>query len=177
MKTGGLEMKTTFDRLYDMYHHDVYQYIFYLVKNKEVTEDLVQDTYIKVLKGYDTFRGDSSEKTWLFSIARFTVMDFFRSNQRKKNKLLQVFENESTLSKIKNDEPMPEEVASLKEEIQELYLHLDELSLDQRNVLILRYLQSMTIQETASVLEWTDSKVKTTQHRALKKLRQIMTRD
>ncbi|MFP3490958.1 sigma factor-like helix-turn-helix DNA-binding protein, partial [Staphylococcus sp. SIMBA_130] len=46
--------------------------------------------------------------------------------------------------------------------------------LDQRNVIILRYLQSFSIQETAEILNFTVSKVKTTQHRALKALKKAM---
>ena len=48
---------------------------------------------------------------------------------------------------------------------------MDYLTVDQRSVLIFRYIQDFTIKETADILGWTQSKVKTTQHRALKALR------
>ena len=62
-------MKATFEAIYEKYHQDLFQYIFYMVKDKSLTEDLIQEVYIKVLKAYDSFRGESSEKSWLFSIA------------------------------------------------------------------------------------------------------------
>ncbi|GEM01675.1 RNA polymerase sigma-70 factor, ECF subfamily [Halolactibacillus halophilus] len=168
-------MKTTFDYLYDTYHTDVYQYIFYLVKNHQVAEDLIQETFIKVLKAHKQFRGESSEKTWLFSIARHTVMDHFRKQQREKNKWFGLFNKNDEWQQIEGKEPLPEELLILAEEQQLLYRKLDLLTLDQKNVIILRFIQSMSIHDTSRILEWTESKVKTTQHRAIKKLHQLLT--
>ncbi|GEM04478.1 ECF RNA polymerase sigma factor SigX [Halolactibacillus miurensis] len=167
-------MKTTFDYLYDTYHNDVYQYIFYLVKNHQVAEDLIQETFIKVLKAHKQFRGESSEKTWLFSIARHTVMDHFRKQQREKNKWFGLFNKGDDWQQIEANDPLPEELLILSEEHKRLYQQLDLLTLDQKNVIILRYIQSMSIHDTARILEWTESKVKTTQHRAIKKLQQLL---
>lgn len=167
-------MKTTFDYLYDTYHQDVYQYIFYLVKNHQVAEDLIQETYIKVLKSHQQFRGESSEKTWLFSIARHTVMDFFRKQQREKNKWFGLYKKDDDWLNVQSTAPLPEEIVMLSEEQQLLYAQLDKLTIDQKNVIILRFIQAMSIHDTARILEWTESKVKTTQHRAIKKLQQLM---
>jgi len=170
-------LETTFDHLYDHYHLDLYQYVYYMVKNHHVAEDIVQEVYIKVLKSYQTFRGESSEKTWLFSIARHTTMDFFRKQQRQKNKLASFFNKDQDLARIKDHNPLPEEVAELNDELQQIYQLLDHCTLDQKNVLILRYIQSLSIHETAQILEWSESKVKTTQHRAIKKLQEMIDKD
>ncbi|PXW91708.1 RNA polymerase sigma (SigX) subunit [Streptohalobacillus salinus] len=169
-------MKTTFDHLYETYHRDVYQYIFYMVKDKAITEDLLQETYIKVLQAYEKFRGESSEKTWLFSIARHTVMDYFRKQQRRKQVFFGLFskDDEEVTNQLIDKAPLPEELTALNEELQMIYHYLDACSLDQKNVIILRFIQSLSIHETARILEWTESKVKTTQHRALKKLRHLI---
>lgn len=148
-----------------------------MVKNQHVAEDIVQEVYIKVLKSYQNFRGDSSEKTWLFSIARHTTMDFFRKQQRQKNKLASFFNKDQDLARIKDHNPLPEEVAELNDELQQIYQLLDHCTLDQKNVLILRYIQSLSIHETAQILEWSESKVKTTQHRAIKKLQEMIDKD
>ena len=173
---GGLLLKTTFDHLYETYHRDVYQYIFYMVKDKEVTEDLMQETYIKVLKAYEKFRGESTEKTWLFSIARHTVMDYFRKQQRRKQMFFGLFskDDDTTTTEMIDRAPLPEEVAELNDALQMIYHYLDGCSLDQKNVVILRFIQALSIHETARILEWTESKVKTTQHRALKRLRHLI---
>jgi RNA polymerase sigma-70 factor (ECF subfamily) len=145
------------------------------VKNHQVAEDLIQETFIKVLKAHKQFRGESSEKTWLFSIARHTVMDHFRKQQREKNKWFGLFNKNDEWQQIEAKGPLPDELLVLSEERQRLYRKLDLLTLDQKNVIILRFIQSMSIHDTARILEWTESKVKTTQHRAIKKLHQLLT--
>jgi len=167
-------MKAVFDKLYDNYHQDLFQYIFYMVKDKETTEDLVQEVYIRVLKSYQNFKGESSEKTWLFSIARHVTYDYFRSLQRKRNRILDFFNWEEEGENYPDNGELPEELAVKSDEIQRLYKLLDKCTIDQKNVLILRFLQSFTIQETAEILNFSVSKIKTTQHRALKTLKKWM---
>ncbi|WP_117160716.1 sigma-70 family RNA polymerase sigma factor [Paraliobacillus sp. X-1268] len=167
-------MKTTFEDIYNRYHQDLFQYIFYMVKDKSLAEDLIQEVYIKVLKSYDSFRGESSEKTWLFSIARHTTMDSFRKQTRNKQRLIDFLNFNKQASDFKDTSRLPEEIVILDEELKDIYYQLDKCSLDQKQVLILRYLQSLTIQETADIMGCSTSKVKTTQHRAIKKLQTLL---
>jgi len=148
------------------------------VGDKPLAEDLVQDVYVRVLKSYANFRGDSSEKTWLFSIARNVTIDYFRSQRRKRNRIAQFFDWDKRGEHIKDQQiPLPEEIAIANEDIQQVYTYLNKCTEDQKSVLILRFIQSFSIQETADILNFTVSKVKTTQHRALKRLRKYMTAD
>jgi RNA polymerase sigma-70 factor, ECF subfamily len=167
-------MKATFDELYDNYHQDLYQFVFYMVKNKHHTEDIIQEVYIKVLHSYDTFKGESSEKTWLFSIARHVTIDFFRKQQRKRNKIMDFFDWGQKGHTLKDLHPLPEDVVVLNDEMKQIYDCLDACTLDQKSVIILRYIQSFSIQETAEALGWSISKVKTTQHRAMKALKDLL---
>lgn len=161
-------MKVIFNDIYENYHQDLYRFIFYMVKDKEVTEDLVQEVYIKVLKSKNTFKGNSSKKTWLFSIARHTTIDHFRSQKSKKERVLDFFDWGEKGESLKDDRPLPEEVLIKDEQIQLVYRYLDKCSIDQRSVLILRFIQSFSIKETAEILNFSESKVKTTQHRGIK---------
>ncbi|MGG0716650.1 RNA polymerase sigma factor SigX [Robertmurraya massiliosenegalensis] len=165
-------MDSVFDELYSKYHHDVFQFIFYMVKNREQAEDLVQEVYIRVLKSYDRFEGKSSEKTWLFSIARNVAIDHFRKQKGWRQKIAEKFD--WSTGQIKDESPIPEEIALQNEEISLIYQCLEHCTVDQRMVIILRYIQELTIIETAQALGWTESKVKTTQHRALKVLKKEM---
>jgi RNA polymerase sigma-70 factor (ECF subfamily) len=165
-------MDSVFDELYQKYHHDVFQFLFYMVRNKEHAEDLVQEVYIRVFKSYHRFEGKSSEKTWLFSIARNVAIDFFRKQKGWKDKLLEKFD--WSINQVKDAYPIPEEIIVQKEEIKWVYECLEHCTIDQRAVIILRYLQDLSIAETAHALGWTESKVKTTQHRSLKVLKKQM---
>ncbi|GAA0599653.1 RNA polymerase sigma factor SigX [Virgibacillus siamensis] len=167
-------MKAFFDELYESYHQDLYQFIFYMVKDKEVCEDLVQEVYIKVLRSYDSFKGVSSEKTWLFSIARHVTIDFFRSLKRRRNRVDGYFDWSEKGRLLPDQNPLPDEIAEQNEEIKRMYHYLDKCTPEQKSVLILRYIQSFSIQETAEILDFSISKVKTTQHRGLKRLEKRM---
>lgn len=165
-------MDSVFDELYSKYHHDVFQFIFYMVKNREQAEDLVQEVYIRVLKSYERFEGKSSEKTWLFSIARNVTIDHFRKSKGWKQRIAEKFD--WTTGVVKDENPIPEEIALQKEEVGLIYKCLDNCTVDQKMVIIMRYIQELSIIETADALGWTESKVKTTQHRALKVLKKEM---
>lgn len=162
-------MDTVFEELYEKYHHDVFQFLFYMVKNRENAEDLVQEVYIRVLKSYSKFQGNSSEKTWLFSIARNVAIDWFRKQKNWKQRLIDKFD--WTEQQIKDDQPFPEEITLQKEEVRLIMNSLNKCTFDQRMVVIMRYFNGLSISESAGALNWTESKVKTTQHRALKALK------
>jgi RNA polymerase sigma-70 factor (ECF subfamily) len=169
---GGERMDSVFEELYEKYHHDIFNFLFYMVRNREQAEDLVQEVYIKVLRSYKRFKGESSEKTWLLSIARHVAIDFFRKQKSRRRKISGNLDwDEEQLCDV---QPLPEEIAIQKEEIQLLYRCLERCTIDQQLVIVLRFIQSLSITETAEALGWTESKVKTTQHRALKVLKKYM---
>ncbi|WP_096438447.1 RNA polymerase sigma factor SigX [Alteribacter populi] len=165
-------MREEFERLYETYHHALFQYLFYMVRNRETAEELVQEVYIKVLQSYKGFEGKSTEKTWLYSIAKHVAIDWMRSQNRKKRKWLgKQYELSERAFEMRDPAPLPDEIVEQNEDVQYVYHMMERCTPDQKQVLILRYVQAMSIQETASVLGWTESKVKTTQHRAIKSLK------
>ncbi|NPC93112.1 RNA polymerase sigma factor SigX [Bacillus sp. WMMC1349] len=165
-------MEETFQKIYDQYHQDLFQFLFYMVKDKSQAEDLVQEVYIRVLHSYQTFEGRSSEKTWLLSIARHVAIDWFRKQQTIRQRILGTFDWEK--QDVKDHHALPEEVVMQHENLQEIFTALDKCTLDQRSVIILRFIQGYSISETAKALHFSESKVKTTQHRGLKVLRKQM---
>ncbi|WP_332835311.1 RNA polymerase sigma factor SigX [Bacillus sp. FJAT-44742] len=161
-----------FDRIYETYHQSLFQYLFYLVKNRDTAEELVQEVYIKVFQSYAGFEGKSSEKTWLYSVARHVGIDWIRKQNRQKRKWLGLFSVASE-EEIKDPSPLPDEIVMSRDGIQMIYSSLQKCNLDQQQVIILRYIDSLTIKETAEILNWSESKVKTTQHRAIQKLKEL----
>lgn len=165
-------MNSVFHDLYEKYHHEIYQFIYYMTKNRETAEDLVQEVYIRIMKAYERFEGKSSEKTWMYSIARNVTIDHFRKQKGWKDKIFANFDWDR--QSIEDTQPIPEEVAILNDDIQALYQCLNRCTTNQRSVIILRYIQGMSITETAEILNWSESKVKTTQHRAIKVIKKLM---
>jgi len=144
-----------------------------MVKNRSVAEDLSHEVYVRVLKSYERFQGRSSEKTWLFAIAKNVAIDYFRKNSVRSSHTFDAFnwETESLVSPSKT----PEVLTELNDEMRQLLDALEECTGDQKMVIVMRYFQELSIAETAAILNWTEGKVKTTQHRAINKLREILT--
>ncbi|MCF3941672.1 sigma-70 family RNA polymerase sigma factor [Oceanobacillus alkalisoli] len=167
-------MKALFNRFYETYHQDIYNYVFYMVKDKTITEDIVQEVYIRVIKSYDRFRGDSSEKTWAFSIARHIVFDHFRKQKRKRKVTNETIDLDDMTEFIPARETTPDEAIIHQEDVALMYQLLDQCSVNQKQVVILRYIQHHSLKETAEILDLTVSNVKTLQHRAIKKLKSLL---
>ncbi|WP_342512240.1 RNA polymerase sigma factor SigX [Sporosarcina sp. FSL K6-1522] len=163
---------SVFHRLYEQYHHDVFTFLIYLTGDRDHAEDLMHEVYVRVLRAYTGFEGKSSEKTWLFSIAKNVAIDHFRKNAVRKKHMFDKFDWEK--SELISTGIPPEELVTLSEEMKELLHALDTCTGDQKMVILMRYFHDLSIAETAEVLNWTEGKVKTTQHRAIKALQKKM---
>ena len=72
----------TVSDLVHQFSDDLFRFAFSKTKNKVVSEDLVQDTFIVAVTKLDTFRGESSHKTWLISILRNKIADYYRKKSK-----------------------------------------------------------------------------------------------
>lgn len=67
---------------------DLFGYAFSKVQQKEIAEDLVQDTFLSAHQSYKNFKGKSNVKTWLFSILKHKIADYYRSAYKKSTEVL-----------------------------------------------------------------------------------------
>lgn len=162
------ERNEVIEKLYEQHFDDVYHYLLYFTNSKTEAEDLTQDTFIKVFKAYETFRQESSLKTWILSIARRTAIDHYR-----KKKMISILPSILTDSR-KSEDFIPEEEMVQTHDWGVLQKALIQLKPDYRNVVILRGLKEYSIKETAEVLGWKESKVKVDYHRAIKLLKKYV---
>ncbi|MBB6455324.1 RNA polymerase sigma-70 factor (ECF subfamily) [Salirhabdus euzebyi] len=153
------------EQWFRMYADEMYNFLVYYTGSTEV-EDLVQEVFIKVIHSIDSFREESNPKTWLFKIARNVSIDEARRNRRKLRKLIR-YERESTTIKPKT----PEAIFELKEDEKELVQQINCLKDSYRDVLLVKGMKEFSTTETATILNWTENKVRVTYHRALKALR------
>lgn len=159
---------SVFDRLYEQYHNDVFKFLIYLTRDRDQAEDLMHEVYVRVLRSYAGFEGKSSEKTWLFSIAKNVAIDHFRKKTVRRKHAYDKFDWE--ISELISTNKSPEELSVIKEEMKELLAALDTCTGDQKMVIHMRFIHDLSIAESADILGWTEGKVKTTQHRAIKVL-------
>ena len=141
-----------------------------MVKDYQQAEDLTHDTFVKAYLYYDSFKNHSSEKTWLFSIAHNLTVDFLRKRKPA------MFFKEVFLFQ-KDNTPLPEEVIQIKEESYEIYKAIGELKDTYRKVIILRKIKDFSIEDTAKILSWSESKVKSTLFRAIPALKKQLIKE
>lgn len=164
-----MEIEKEIEEIYEQHAELVYRYIFLLVRNKEIAEDLTQDTFIKVFQHFHRFNQLSSLNTWIIKIAKNTTYDYFR-----KTKWTSLFTNDREApDSIQTSSA--EDKMIIKSDIETLYQALKQLKRDYQEVLILRKINEFSTKETALILGWSENKVKTKLARALKKLNVEMT--
>ncbi|MBP3951871.1 RNA polymerase sigma factor [Bacillus suaedae] len=159
--------KKTISEWFYQYSDDVYNFLVYYTGKTDV-EDLVQDVFIKAGKGLHSYQGRSTPKTWLFSIARNVAID---EGRKKKNKLSQSATPFDESIWNQQSDANPEQLLLRKEEYQGLYAAISKQKKKFRDVLILRGIQDLSVKETAEILGWNETKVRTNYHRAIKALR------
>lgn len=149
-----------------LYNKDIYHFFVYYTGSSDV-EDLVQEVFIRAIKGFDTYQKKSSPKTWLFSIARNVGIDEIRKRKRLRMKQMIWFWDEQM------DKETPEKILQLSENNRLLYQAIQSLKANYRDVIILRGIKEFSVSETASILNWSENKVRITYHRALKTLQKV----
>jgi RNA polymerase sigma-70 factor (ECF subfamily) len=149
--SSSLNMKLDIESIYRMYGEYIYRYIFGMVHNKAEAEDLLQDTFIKVMKA------ESSEienmKSWLITIARYTIYDHWR-RERRRLKLRPFIREKKRDIDLKLD---------IEREIEKLPPKLKE-------VIILREINQLNYKEISDILDVEIGTVKSRLSRARIKL-------
>ncbi|MGG7620566.1 RNA polymerase sigma factor [Bacillus coreaensis] len=155
---------------YDEYNEPIFKFIFMMIQDYQQAEDLRHETFIRAFVNYESFKHQSSPKTWLYSIAHNVTVDFIR----KRKPLIMLKE---VLLLKKDGGLLPSEQIEIKESSLELFRALATLKDTYRKVIILRKVKGFSIQETAIILDWSESKVKSTLFRAIQALEKKMLKE
>lgn len=155
---------------YDEYSVSIFKYILKLIKDAEQAEDLTQETFIKAYTYISNNKQVDYPKTFLYRIAHNLTIDYIR-----KHKPLLFVEN--FFSYQKDPGPSVESIVEIRESSQLLYDALDGLKRSYRRVIILRDIEGLSVRETADVLGWSESKVKSTLFRGKKALKKHLTKE
>lgn len=159
------------DELILQFQHRLLRYLLYLTGNREMAEDLFQETWMRVLLRGSQFNGKSRFDTWLFTIARNLVIDMRR--RKSMASLEEMFEanDDERPFEVPSQEKTPfDHLATLEhgELVAEALLTLDPLH---REVLVLRFHEEMSLEEIARMTHAPLSTVKSRLYRGLAALR------
>lgn len=150
------------EQLVDRYQEQVMRMCFLYLCDKTMAEDAMQETFLKVYRAMDTFRGEASEKTWIMRIAIRTCYDMNHSGW------LRVFNRSVTPDMV------PEAAVPFVESDDELMNAVIRLPIRLREVILLYYYQHMNVNETAEALGISQSSVSGRLKRGREKLKAMM---
>lgn len=106
------------EEIYGLYKDDIFKYLISLTYDPSLSEDLLSETFVRAIKSITQFKGESSVKTWLFSIARYTWYDYLRKDKKEipLHDLLYLHINEDMEKRTINREMAQRIMALLKAE-------------------------------------------------------------
>lgn len=153
-----------FEVLVNTYKERLYWHIRRIVLNHDDTDDVLQNTFIKVFRNIDSFKGDSKLYSWMYRIATNEALSFLKSKSQK--------------FKINNEKLMTKAVEDLRADV---YFEGDEIQLKlqmaiatlpekQKLIFNMKYFQEMKYEEISEILETSVGGLKASYHLATKKI-------
>jgi RNA polymerase sigma-70 factor, ECF subfamily len=159
------------DQLIVQYQHRLLRYLLYLTGDREASEDLFQETWMRVLMRGAQFNGNSRFDTWLFTIARNLVIDMRRKRTMCSLEAMCEGSEDDRAFEIPAEDRSPFDLCQARESghrVAEAMLALEPLN---REVLVLRFYEEMSLEEIATVTRAPLSTVKSRLYRGLAALR------
>lgn len=169
---------TAFGRLYDRYVDMVFRYVLFRMGDRDLAEDVTSETFLRALRriGSVSYQG-RDVGAWFITIARNLVYDHVKSSRFR----LEVVTDEVTEpgatppSPAQAQVPTGPEQQAVRRVINGTLLDcVAQLGDDQRECVVLRFLQGLSVAETAHIMRRKEGAIKALQHRAVRRLAQLM---
>lgn len=155
----------TFDQIYQTYFDPVYRYVLSLSGDRHMAEEITQETFFKALRSLDGFRGDSSLKSWLCTIAKNL---YYSALRKKKNQ-------PATLEDAHPDPAAgPEESLLNREEGLRIHRLLHELPEPYREIFTLRTLGQLSFRDIGELFGKSENWACVVYHRARARIKDKM---
>ncbi len=164
------ELDRAFEELYRAHLRDVYSYAYYRVGNHHDAEDLTEQAFLQAYRHFERARRESRGRPlrpWLIRIAHNLASNHHRDRARRPTANIEAVEPPSHPHGT-------ERVVEGRERLRAVIEHLDELSEDRREALIMRFALGMSNREIARALGRSDGATKVLIHRAIKQLEESM---
>src|SRR5215213_2493633 len=160
-----------FHLIFDRYSRPVISFIYDMMGDRELSEELMQETFVRAYKNLSTLRGDAKLSTWLFGIAKNVA----RESRRARVQAARKVEIDDESVRELRAEGLPPDDSLINKElnsvIRDALARLDE---DKRLVFTLKIFQQQSYEEIAAVTGFTVAKLKTDLHRARHEMRRLI---
>jgi RNA polymerase sigma-70 factor (ECF subfamily) len=155
-----------FERLYARYSRGLYAFLYHLLGERTAAEDILQETFLRALKGYSHFKAQAKISTWLYTIARNLALSYLKSRKRREKVTA------GPMRLIKAQDAAAEVMQ--KEMLEKLQEAMGRLSPKHREVLLLKLQGDLTYREIAEIIGSRIGTVRSRFHYAISALRGIL---
>lgn len=159
------------EQLVDLYAPRLFGLLYRMIGSRPDAEDLLQETFVKVLRGLGSYREDGRFEPWLFSIAANLARDWLRRQGRSPVTAL-AGRDEDLEASFTFDGPSPEQTLAQAEQLDLLQQAVNELSPAEREIVSLRFFAQMSFKEIAEALQVPLGTALARAHRAIGHLRE-----
>jgi len=168
-----------FEQLVEKYEGRIYRHLRKMVKDNQLAQDLLQETFLSAYKGLEGFTGASSFSTWLFRIATNTALMFLRKNRPESVEYNDEIRGEPTGVPYSPTSPdfanTPLDLLLAGEGRKKIEQAIDELPLLYRSVIVLRDVEGFSLEEVSKIMDSSIAAVKSRLHRARNSVRVALT--
>lgn len=166
-----LQKEAAFRELLALYKERLYWQIRNIVKDHDDTDDVLQNTFLKIFKNIDKFKGESQLFSWMYRIATNEALNFLN----KKAKKLKISSEELKLQIIEN---LESDVYFEGDQIQlKLQKAIASLPEKQQQVFNMKYYQELKYREISDILDTSEGALKASYHIAAKKIEEYLKRN
>lgn len=151
-----------FDCLYERYRIPVFNYIYRQVKQKNLTEDIFQDVWLRVIRSVEQLKTDGNFSSWLYRIAHNRLVDYWRQHRP---------DEMDDDGDVPDPGKAPEHLQFIQNCIERLKALLDLLKPEQRDAFVLRQESGLTLEQIAEVTSSGRETVKSRLRYAVQRLR------
>lgn len=154
-------------QLYERHYQSIYRYLVYRTADVQTAEDLTGEVFLRMVQSLPTYRQGAAEfRSWLFQIARNLSIDHYRRARVRSAPPIE--------ESLPADEDDPEDAAQHRLTSARLMQAVTELTDEQRDVVLMRFVAGMPVAEVAATLHKSEDAVKGLQRRALINLRGLL---
>lgn len=158
-----------FEKVYGELSKGIFRYIYFKVSDFELAQDLTADTFIRYWKVLLQKEEIENDKALIYKIANGIVIDYYRQ-KKEKNKVSLENIDERLLGVFEGFE----DTIDLKQKVQEVFTKMKKIKKEYQDVLLLHYVEDMTIKEIAFIQNKKENAIRVFLHRALKLLKEIL---
>jgi RNA polymerase sigma factor (sigma-70 family) len=165
VKSGDLDKMAL---LFQRYHRQLYGFLFYQCGDRQSSEDMVQNVFLRMLVSRHTFTGNGEFRTWIYHLARNVLKDYFSKTKRRAEQY-DISAYEETI----NSGMSPDEALDKKIQLRLLNKAMSGLNAEDREILALSRFHEMKYAEIAEIMDINVGTVKVRVHRVMNHLKEI----